>query len=140
MSIEASRALVARLLREAQQGNFVEVLVGACRADAVIHSPLGTRGGLRHLQAIRVQMQSAFPDMELELLAETYDGDRVALQFQFDGTNSGPMLGLTPTGRRVEMPLAFVLRVEQSQIAELWFYANTTGPIVRERLGELGLL
>ena len=140
MTTEENRRLVAGWLRQAQQADFIEMLIAESAPQVVVHSPFGLHGGQQLAQEMHIQLQRAFPDMTLALDGATYDDDRVALQFLLDGTNTGPILGLPPTGRHVEMPIAIVFRVEQDRIAEMWFYANLMAPIIQQRLSEMGLL
>ena len=140
MTAEANRLLVAGWLRQAQQSDFIEMLVAESTPQVSVHSPFGMVGGANLAHEMHVQLQRAFPDMTLDLDGAVYDEDRVALQFTLDGTNTGPILGLPPTGRHVEMPIAIVFRVEGDRIAEIWFYANLLAPIIQQRLAEMGLL
>jgi predicted ester cyclase len=140
MSAEENRTLVAGWLRAAEQADFIQMLIAESAPHVVVHSPFGLRGGQNLAQEMHVQLARAFPDMTLTLDGEVYDQDRVALQFTLDGTNTGPILGLPPTGRGVTMPIALVCRIEENRIAEMWFYANLMAPIIQQRLSEMGLL
>ncbi|MSQ31383.1 MAG: hypothetical protein EXR64_05075 [Dehalococcoidia bacterium] len=108
--------------------------------QVIVHSPFGLTGGLSIAQEMHVQLRRAFPDMTLTIDGELYSDDRVTLQFGLEGTNTGPILGLPPTNRAIEMPIAFVFRIERERIVEMWFYANVMAPIIQQRLADLGLL
>jgi len=140
MSAEENRTLVAGWLREAQHADFIQMLMAQSATHVVVHSPFGLDGGQDLAQEMHVQLERAFPNMTLTLDGEVYDQDRIALQFTLDGTNTGPILGLPPTGRVVAMPIALVCRIEEDRIAEMWFYANLMAPIIQQRLSEMGLL
>jgi predicted ester cyclase len=46
---------------------------------------------------------TAFPDLHLEVRGVLADGDRVAQEWTATGTNEGELMGLEPTGRRIEV-------------------------------------
>jgi predicted ester cyclase len=140
MSVEENRALVARWLRGAQDRDFIEMLIDESSPHIVVHSPFGIDGGQPLAHEMHVQLQRAFPDMVLTLDGEVDGDDRVILQFILEGTNTGPILGLPPTNRKIEMPIALGFRIEHERIAELWFYANALAPIIQQRLADMGLM
>lgn len=140
MSVEENRAFVAAWLGAAGERDMIEALIAGSSPHVVVHSPFGLDGGLQLAQEIHVQLQRGFPDMTLALEGEVYGEDRAVIQFLLEGTNTGPILGLPPTNRKIEMPIALAFRVEQQRIVELWFYANTLAPIIQQRLGDMGLL
>ena len=140
MSIETNRALIAGWLRDAEKRDFVEMIIDAAAPHIVVHSPFGMEGGEQLVREIHAQLRRAFPDLVLTLDGEVYGEDRAVLQFVLDGTNTGPILGLQPTNRKIEMPIAVAFRIEGDRIVELWFYANVLAPVIQQRLGDMGLL
>jgi steroid delta-isomerase-like uncharacterized protein len=50
-------------------------------------------------------------------------GDTVVAQFTFEGTNDGRFLGMSPTGRRVSLPVCEIARYDsQGQVASAALY------------------
>ena len=43
------------------------------------------------------------------------------------GTHEGEIMGIEPTGRRVEAPVMEFRRIEDGQIAEMWALVDTLG-------------
>ncbi len=60
----------------------------------------------------------AVPDLKVEILSTTSEGERCALQWRFSGTFAGPgsFNGIAPTGHRMEMEGVDVLTVRAGQI------------------------
>ena len=69
--------------------------------------PMGQtfRGREEFVQFMQV-FHSAFPDIALRHTNEVVDGDQVAVEFTWNGTNTGPIMTpggpIEPTGKRVE--------------------------------------
>lgn len=63
------------------------------------------------------------------------EGDEVAIFATYEGTHSGPLGQIPPTGRTVKFDFAGVFRVDGGKVVELWItWDNMT------ILGQLGLL
>ena len=69
---------------------------------------------------------SAFPDLRFELASVAPAGEgMVAAQWIMRGTNHGPMMGLPPTGKTVELPGADFLVVEDAGIRSVTGYFDS---------------
>jgi steroid delta-isomerase-like uncharacterized protein len=82
----------------------------------------------------------AFPDMHLDPSSILYTGDRVVLEVNARGTNTGPIDTpdgeIPPTGNAIDMMMIFVIRVgADGLIREDRTYFDTA-----EFMGQLGLL
>jgi steroid delta-isomerase-like uncharacterized protein len=121
MSVEENKAAVRRFAREVvNRGDFAafEALVAP---DFVEHSsPPGvppTREALRHfIEGFR----AAFPDLETteeDLVAE---GDKVVYRGTIRGTHRGELMGVPPTGKRIEIGEIQIQRLAGGKLAEHW--------------------
>ncbi|MGE0040341.1 MAG: ester cyclase [Vicinamibacterales bacterium] len=61
--------------------------------------------------------RAPFPDLAFEIHDTIADGDRVAISWTLRGTNTGPLGGQPPTGRRVETRGLTVYHFEDGRIA-----------------------
>jgi predicted ester cyclase len=52
--------------------------------------------------------RTAFPDLHFTISELIAKGDTVIVSFTASGTHQGPLQGIPPTGRRVEVPVAVV--------------------------------
>ena len=67
---------------------------------------------------------AAFPDLTATMDDLVIAGDRVAGRFTYRGTHRGPLLGIAPTGRPVEMRSIDIWRVAGGEFAEHWDELN----------------
>ncbi len=52
-----------------------------------------------------IQMwRTAAPDIDVEIISQQAEGDKVATRFICSGTQTGPLLGIPPTGRTARWP------------------------------------
>jgi steroid delta-isomerase-like uncharacterized protein len=118
MSAEENKALVRRFVEEFwNQGNMAtadELMAG----DAEIHMPTGETLDLDELKGFNAAWRESFPDWHStfeELIAE---GDRVAERWTGRGTHLGELMGIPPTGKRVEGPGSVFYRIAGGKIVE----------------------
>ena len=64
--------------------------------------------------------RSAFPDLQIAIEDLIAEEDRVAARVTISGTHQGEMLGIPPTGKRVEVSSIDIIRFEDGKAAEHW--------------------
>lgn len=69
----------------------------------------------------------AFPDMKVRVERWIVDGDTVVTEEVMEGTHQGDFAGLSPTGRRVSLPMCHVTRVVDGRIVQRTAYHDTAG-------------
>jgi steroid delta-isomerase-like uncharacterized protein len=62
----------------------------------------------------------AFPDSQFTVDDMIAEGDRVATKKTFTGTHTADFFGIPPTGRRVTLQYADIMRVRDGKIVEHW--------------------
>jgi steroid delta-isomerase-like uncharacterized protein len=67
---------------------------------------------------------AAFPDLTATMDDLVMAGDRVVGRFTYRGTHRGPLLGIPPTGRPIEMRSIDIWRVAGGEFAEHWDELN----------------
>ena len=93
---------------------------------------------LRGPSAIRAHIAdwlSSFPDIKVTVEQSFTEGDRVFSQLAMDGTHSGPWLRMPPTGKRVNIRMVTIHRVQNNKIIEDWVLADFLG--LFQQLGAL---
>jgi steroid delta-isomerase-like uncharacterized protein len=88
--------------------------VAAVFAEDAVLSEIGRPGEVRGRAAVReraAMLLAAFPDFRLERLELVIDGARHADRWVMTGTHSGPLFGLSPTGRAVRVEGATFTRL-----------------------------
>ncbi len=129
MSSEDNKRLVRRLYEETDRGNLA-ALDEFFAADLIDHDPPpipGLKPGLDGIkQAFRV-FTAAHPDgahVIHDLIAE---GDRVVARVTGTGTHTGELMGIPPTGKRLEMTGIVIYRIEGGKIVERWAQHDVFG-------------
>jgi len=82
--------------------------------------------------------RTAFPDVHLTVEDVISAGDRVVVRWISRGTHLGPMMGLPPTGRKIEVMGISIFRMAGGQVAEEWEGFDTMG--LMQQLGVGGAL
>lgn len=77
----------------------------------------------------------AFPDLRVIEADSLREGDRAAFRWVMVGTHQGELLGVAPTGRRIEAMGMDIVRLSDGEIAEHWGEFDAIG-----LLRQLGLL
>lgn len=67
---------------------------------------------------------TAFPDLTATMDDLIQAGDRVAGRFTYRATHRGPLYGIAPTGRPIEMRSIDIWRVQGGEFAEHWDELN----------------
>lgn len=119
--------------RQAAWGARDAVAIAGTHAEhGSVASPTGgVLEGRAEIERIYRLWFSAFPDLVMQQDDLLIDGDRVVQVVRFSGTQAGDFFGLAPTGRRVEFPAAFIMRVAGGLIVEgRWIY-DFTGVLVQ---------
>jgi steroid delta-isomerase-like uncharacterized protein len=119
MSTERNKALVCRLVDEAQTKGNLEVIDELLADDFVDHTPLPglppNRDGIKVLFGM---LRAAFPDLQVTIDEQLADGERVATRKTFRGTHLGELMGAPGSGRPVAFEVIDILTVREGKIAE----------------------
>lgn len=125
MSTEQYKATARRwftdIIAQGQLGVADEIFA----ANHVIHDPhappSGWPDGPEGLKMVATVFGGGFSDWEITIEDQLAEGDRVATRWKASATNSGPLMGMPPTGRRVTVTGVNVARFAGGKIAESWF-------------------
>lgn len=76
---------------------------GIFHPDYVDHTPMGEVRGVAAFKEFLQGWLDAFPDAKFELSNVIVDGDLAAWQPRLTGTHTGSLMGIPPTGKRVDV-------------------------------------
>ena len=65
-------------------------------------------------------VRSAFPDLRMEVREMLADDDLVAVRVIATGTHEGEFMGMTSSGRRIEVQVFDIFRIRDGQVTEHW--------------------
>jgi predicted ester cyclase len=131
---EANHALMERFIEEVWNKGNLDV------ADEIFHPeasspsaptlPLGAEG----VKFIVNMMRGAFSDYWMEITHIVAEDDRVAARFRQGGTHDGDLMGIAPTGKKVEWTEIGILRIADGKVVESWYDVDMLG-----LMGQLGV-
>jgi steroid delta-isomerase-like uncharacterized protein len=129
VTAEENKALVRRSFEEVfNQGNL-DAVEEIFASDYVLHDPTspeerrGTEGMRQYVSIYR----TAFPDLQQTIEDQFAEGEKVATRLMGRGTHQGELLGIPPTGNRVEAPGIVINRISGGKIAESWANYDALG-------------
>lgn len=94
----------------------------------------GVVAGPEHLRGVTVWLRNQFPDLAMTIESIVEEGDVVAARVRSNGTNLGPLNGVTPpSGRRFDSRQSHWFRIEDGRLAEHW--ANREDLLTMMQLG-----
>ena len=64
--------------------------------------------------------RAAFPDLQLSVDDLFAEGDRVVARWTSRGTHQGEMMGISPSGKHVQISEIDIFRVSAGKLAEHW--------------------
>ena len=76
---------------------------------------------------------TGLPDLRVDVEVATASSDRAAASFLYTGTQTGPYLGVAPTGRRLRFTSCDIFRVRQGLIVEHWGMGDIAGILAQLR-------
>jgi steroid delta-isomerase-like uncharacterized protein len=136
-SPEEIRTLVRRL-QDAMNARRLDLLDDLLTPDFVRHCQATPQLSITSRGQFRDFLEAdadAFPDNTQTFTQIVVEGDRAAVWATYEGTQTGPMGPIPPSGKRARFDFAGVFRVADGRIAELWItWDNMT---VLTQLGHL---
>ncbi len=98
--------------------------------DYVVHAGGKDYKGLAFVRRFATLLRSAIPDLRVvEVAVLIQAGDTIAWQRTFSGTHEADMMGIPPTGQKVEWREIFVTRFDGEKIAEEWMVSELAGEL-----------
>jgi predicted ester cyclase len=102
--------------------------------NAVDHNPMpGQAQGLAGMKKMATDLHTAYPDMKSTIEDLRVDGDMLTVRFTMRGTNSGPMMGMPPTNKKVEVMGIDQVRWQNGKFVEHWGLIDV--PTMMQQLG-----
>ena len=132
-----SEALLRRITEEIWNGRQLDLVDELIAEDLVDHIDLpgleGT-GRDRYLASVKM-MHNAFPDYHEEIEFVVADDDHAVSYVRLTGTHDGHLMGLPPTGRRIDVRAMGILRFAHGRAVERWGIGDNL-----KQMQQLGLL
>ena len=81
-------------------------------------SVLDPHPGMESLKKVFPAFIKGLPDVRIELQQQVVDGNRVASHWVFQGTHSGDLYGIPPTGKSVRFQNINIMNIEEGKIVQ----------------------
>jgi steroid delta-isomerase-like uncharacterized protein len=81
--------------------------------------------------------RTAFPDIHIQIEDQIAEQNRLAVRCRMQGTHAGELMGIPPTGKRVDAGVMLFFRFEEGKIAEEWIEFNQLS--VLQQIGAIAL-
>ena len=122
------RELVERLHTELFASGDLETLDRFFAPDVVSHDmPPGFPQGIDGVRLFFSAFREGMPDVEVRIDEIVAEGDRAAVATMIEGTHTGALMGLEPTGRRISVRGIDMIRVADGRIVEHRGLTDTVG-------------
>ena len=120
---------IQRYVSEVWEQGKLDVIDEIFTPDRVRHGPdfEGTSEGAKGHKDLVALYLTSFPNLKIPVEVQLGEGDVVISRWRASGTNTGPTLGVPPTGKSFEVIGFWMHRFEGNQIAEEWATWDTHG-------------
>ena len=98
---------------------LVNELISEDYLDHIEQPGVEGTGTARYLASVRL-MHSAFSDYHEEVEFVVADPDRAAAYIRVTGTHDGDLMGIAPTGHKIDVHTMGILRFANGQVVERW--------------------
>ena len=127
MGAHENKVTVRSLIEEAfNKGNLsaVDELI----AEAYLNHAAGIEvRGREGMKGFVTTYRTAFPDYHCTIEDQIAEGDTVVTRWTARGTQEGELMGIPPTGKRVELTGIVVDRLADGRLVETWLQADVLG-------------
>jgi steroid delta-isomerase-like uncharacterized protein len=129
MQTEEKKEVVRRFVEEVMNEGNLDVADELISPEHVNHDPTApdVQPGSEGVKQLISMYRSAFPDIHFETEEMICEGDIVAHRWTFTGTHRGEMMGVEPTGKKVEVAGLEMNRVEDGRITASWTVSDAMG-------------
>jgi steroid delta-isomerase-like uncharacterized protein len=131
--MEPAKHIITRFVEELWNARRLEVADQLFSEDCVTHqlrSGALAEPARRGPQAMKEHVSgwlTSFPDLRFHIEQMIAEGDRVVSQLVMEGTHQGTWMGISPTGKRLDIRMITIHRIVNSKIAEDWVLVESLG-------------
>lgn len=113
--------------------------------DAIIapglieHAPIPPgfpSGGREGVKAFMTEFRTGFPDLRMTIEKYLEQGDLGCAVLRVTGTNTGPFMGQSPTGKAIDISMVDVVRIVDGQAVEHWGGSDDLGMLTQLGLAD----
>ena len=125
MSIEEeNKAVARRVIDEVFNNKNMSVLSELVAPDCVYHGAFGDAKGPEGLSEIIYAYHNAFPDIHATIDEMVAEGNTVAFRLSIQGTFTGEMMGMAPTGKQLNQVEGVFIHFEDGKEVETFPFSD----------------
>lgn len=101
--------------------------------DVAEHAPMppGLPQGREGVKALLAEYRTAFPDLRMTIEKYLEQGDIGCAVVRLTGTNTGPLMGKSATGKAIDIGAVDVVRVVDGRVVEHWGATDDLGMLTQ---------
>ena len=127
MSKEANLAALGKFAEAVNTGKF-DLFKESVSIENIDHDP--ARGQVPGPEGYRVffsGLREAFPDLSVALDTLVADEDSIAIAYTLTGTQTGPLMGFPPTGKKIKIRGMQISKFKNGKMVERWGSSDELG-------------
>jgi C-1 hydroxylase len=118
MSVKANKALVSQVI-EIWNRRDLDAFFELLAPGYIEHLTTGDIT-LEQLKDYAPAFFAAFPDIRFTIEHMVAEGDKVAAVVNWKATHRGEYLGIPPTGKKIDITVANIIKISGGKWAEFW--------------------
>ncbi|WP_276373992.1 ester cyclase [Chryseolinea sp. H1M3-3] len=128
-----NKAIVTRFNKEFIEQGDMNSFRALVSEDVINHSaPPGMPNGPESMISFIIQtLRKGFPDIQVEILDQISEGDKVSTRKVMRATHTGDFMGIPASNRRVAIHVIDIIRLKDGKYVEHWGMSNLA-EIVKE--------
>lgn len=124
MSAEENKEIVRQVINEVVNKGDLSLADKVLAKNYVYHFPTHDIHGPEGFKEFVTTMRTAFPDLHVTIEEIMAEGEKVAARVIMRGTFKGELMGIAPTGKKLEFQEAVFVRFENGREVEAKAYGN----------------
>jgi predicted ester cyclase len=89
-------------------------------SNDITEHQFGHKGGKEGVKMSIQDLHASFPDMRYSLQKYVQDGDIIWVHYKAAATHTGSFMGVPPSGKKIEIDVMDVARIQNGTIVEHW--------------------
>jgi len=133
LPMESAKDIIKRFVEELWNARRLDVADQIFSEDCVTHqlrSGVPAEHAHRGPREIKEHVSGwlmSFPDLRFNIEQMIAERDRVVSQLVMEGTHQGNWMGISPTGKRLQIRMITIHRIENGKIVEDWVLVELLG-------------
>lgn len=120
-NLNFNKQLVRNFIDKVWHSQNLAALAEFWTADCINHAMSGTDNqGIALLTAYHEPFFAAFANLQVEIIQQIAEGDRVVTYMSSQADHRGTFFGIPPTGKHISTVAIRIDQIQDSKIAEHW--------------------